>query len=434
MADDAPRDVFLIYRHPQAGPLGKRTATLVGTSVLDWFQRAWEKAKAAPSVDGETDDAWLVAELGGEISGLASLFQAVREHDLPAPATIDALFDVLDDHLSIERAFWLDEDALRIDDDDDEVQHATILVGRAYAEANPDRFAFALHEDWKLPDTSARGAFEVPDDVVRLRLPQGAGDGVTHLCFVTFYDSESFANPPPILVPGTRLDGLAARFRELTQTDGWPFELLLLRGLLGGKASDAGAIEPALRDATTLDLMSLGGESSKPAWRDAKASKARASFMKSRADEPADAQIFAGAHVVQLSVTVSETYFHQWVLFDDLWAAANPDLASSLLRWTHRWDVVGDGDDDGRRRRRRALTRGGSRASGAKDTSRRVTHSKGFARGSWSDGSGQGRVGADPAAPGGGERAAHADHRADRSGRSPASGSASPRSAPTRSW
>jgi hypothetical protein len=34
--------------------------------------------------------------------------------------------------------------------------------------------------------------------------------------------------------------------------------------------------------------------------------------------------------------------FHQWILFDDVWASAHADLANALLRFARRWDVLSD--------------------------------------------------------------------------------------------
>ena len=39
--------------------------------------------------------------------------------------------------------------------------------------------------------------------------------------------------------------------------------------------------------------------------------------------------------------------YHQWIFFDDQWAAAHPDLANSLLRYTRCWDMLSpDGPND----------------------------------------------------------------------------------------
>ena len=32
--------------------------------------------------------------------------------------------------------------------------------------------------------------------------------------------------------------------------------------------------------------------------------------------------------------------YHQWIIFDDLWAGEHPDLAEGILRYAKRWDVL----------------------------------------------------------------------------------------------
>jgi hypothetical protein len=39
--------------------------------------------------------------------------------------------------------------------------------------------------------------------------------------------------------------------------------------------------------------------------------------------------------------------YHQWIFFDDLWAAAHADLANAILRYARCWDVLSpDGPHD----------------------------------------------------------------------------------------
>lgn len=45
------------------------------------------------------------------------------------------------------------------------------------------------------------------------------------------------------------------------------------------------------------------------------------------------------AHIVQVARYIDDFFgFDQWFLFDTRWAAANPDLARSLLRYAAHWD------------------------------------------------------------------------------------------------
>ena len=32
--------------------------------------------------------------------------------------------------------------------------------------------------------------------------------------------------------------------------------------------------------------------------------------------------------------------YHQWIFFDDRWAAAHPTLAAGILTFASRWDVL----------------------------------------------------------------------------------------------
>ena len=32
--------------------------------------------------------------------------------------------------------------------------------------------------------------------------------------------------------------------------------------------------------------------------------------------------------------------YHQWIIFDDLWAGRHPDLAKGILTYAKRWDVL----------------------------------------------------------------------------------------------
>jgi hypothetical protein len=49
-------------------------------------------------------------------------------------------------------------------------------------------------------------------------------------------------------------------------------------------------------------------------------------------------------HFAQLCIHVGDSFgndaYHQWIIFDDLWAGEHPDLAEGILRYAKRWDVL----------------------------------------------------------------------------------------------
>jgi hypothetical protein len=54
-------------------------------------------------------------------------------------------------------------------------------------------------------------------------------------------------------------------------------------------------------------------------------------------------RIQATRHLVQGIIHLSQHLAYQrWYLFDDVWAAAHPDLAASLLRCAAGWDPFRD--------------------------------------------------------------------------------------------
>jgi hypothetical protein len=43
---------------------------------------------------------------------------------------------------------------------------------------------------------------------------------------------------------------------------------------------------------------------------------------------------------MSLRLDLSLAAYHQWIVFDDLWASAHSDLANGLLAWASGWDVL----------------------------------------------------------------------------------------------
>jgi hypothetical protein len=61
--------------------------------------------------------------------------------------------------------------------------------------------------------------------------------------------------------------------------------------------------------------------------------------------EPDKSLIHVEEHLAQLCLHVDRWWdevdvYQQWIFFDDRWAAAHPDLANSILRYTRCWDML----------------------------------------------------------------------------------------------
>lgn len=168
MADGRPKSrtpskgVVLVYRTPYEDPSGKRVVKLDGNTVLEWFQRGWDAARAWKAADGdrfgldELAIRWITKVARGYVHGLESIFAAAREHGLPAPADTKQLGRLLRKYLYTEgRTPVVDATTVRAMTDDDELELAYYLLPLTEARRRPERTAWLLHPGWRLPTRPA---------------------------------------------------------------------------------------------------------------------------------------------------------------------------------------------------------------------------------------------------------------------------------------
>jgi hypothetical protein len=87
---------------------------------------------------------------------------------------------------------------------------------------------------------------------------------------------------------------------------------------------------------------SLGGKSSTEVLLEVETSQ------QARLRETPKSLLHGEEHLIQMCLDGSHDdtagpYFGQWILFDDLWGSAHPELADALLTWCARWDVLSGG-------------------------------------------------------------------------------------------
>lgn len=313
--------VYFVYRCHYEGPSCKHVRRFEDDSVLAWFQRVWEPAKDAPDA-GE----WLKAELGCDVYGFGSLFEAAQEEELKAPKSDRALKGYLDEHLYVEGEILFKPHAIQILTDDDELEMAYYIFDDHYVHEYPGRADYLLHDDWRLPTSSADAPFKSPVRTKRIG-KASKGAGATYVVLITFYDSGNLTDidtEGPREIDGVRIPELADYLRQASPDDEWPAELAELRAELLSSGATQNAIAQALKQISgradkIFDFVTEG-------------------FDPSRSD------INASDHLIQLSFHVGRWFekdvYQQWIFFDDQWAAANKDLADGLLRYATRWDVL----------------------------------------------------------------------------------------------
>lgn len=343
--------ITFVYRSHYAGILGKHVKRFDDASVLAWFQRVWKLAAGAKSPDKA-----LAKELGVHVYGFGSLFEAAKENDLPPPGSVDELTEHVDEHLYLEGEARIDEHSFRASTNDDEVELAYFLFDDA---APLDRVEYLLTPTFPLPSraTNDGRAYACPVETSVLG-PAAKGAGRTYAVLLTFSDSESIPTSPPWVFEGVRLPDLVQHLRDVQPDvagdedddypETWPFELRLLRAAIQPEDRDLrGALERVAR----YPFMDAGGGEGSGRVGLGPQPAAWAEFEElAGGGKPEGAKksvVDVADHVAQLAAHQSNAFgFQQIYLFDDVWAASNDALASSLLRYASGWDPFTDGEDE----------------------------------------------------------------------------------------
>jgi len=342
------KGIWFVYRSHYEGPLSRRVCRIDAPSILVWFQE-----KLADARSSATPREVARVDLGGYVYGFETLLAAAREHKLAAPKSTAALRAMLCKHLYVEGGpenIRVDDHTLRVLTDDDEVQLAYYFFDDEAVREHPESVAWLLEEDPAIVDGDEDGAYQ-PSVAVPPLEPAGRGEGATYACLFTFYDGESLPGQAAVF-RGARLPELAAHLREVVPAarpeawsaewmDTWPLELRLLRAAVErGDTTLAAALRRCA--AFPLDAVGSRGNHSKlglgphaDAWREL----AAAAEGRGPGGDPSRSIVHEGEHVAVLCAHTSKHFgFTQWILFDDRWAAAYPDLAGSLLRYATDWD------------------------------------------------------------------------------------------------
>jgi uncharacterized protein (TIGR02996 family) len=377
---------YFVYRSPYHGPSGKYLTRFADATVLDWFRNHW---RAIPDGPDFPHHKYAEALLGTDVYGFASLFARIAERGLAAPDNEKALWRLLRANLYVEGEIRTAPHCVQVLTDDDELELAYYFFDDDFLAEHGERAAFLLHEDWRLPGGHTKGGYASGVPTTALA-PRRRGLGVTYLVFYGFTDSGHLGR----LTDGYRFSGLRlpdlARHLALATPAGeaWPFPLRLLRAQLlqppdppsaqeaaflqalregtgdetnwavysdwlqeqGRPAAGLAVLERALLACTRFPVASiLNSIDTRPlALGDLAAARAQCEellgqFARS-GHQPALSRCHVEEHLAQLCLHTGhwgeDDLFHQWSLFDDLWAGAHPALANNVLRYARRWDVL----------------------------------------------------------------------------------------------
>jgi hypothetical protein len=352
--------VHFVYRN-QEGPTGLQHRQFPDATVLDWFARHWE---AIPDLDAAAQR--VVDLLGSHVYSFNRVFQGIAEHELEPPRTAQQLEETLDEAGLYINEMRISTHCVQVLTDDDETELAWYFVDDAYLAKKGSRAVYLLRDDWKLPAETGAGGFRPA--VKTTRVDKVRGEGTTYLVFHDFWDSGNLDE----LEGGYRIDGI--RLPQLVRHLAHPgmdpvgeccfsYDMEALLECLLPKVKKARTEEDAL-------LQALGEEPEDEApwralhdWLQDRGGRSAGAYLLERAlrgvtrmqpgdystwkFDPKKSRVQVDEHVAVLCRHVDSCdlsskgeRYHQWYLFDDLWASAHPDLANAILRYAARWDVL----------------------------------------------------------------------------------------------
>jgi uncharacterized protein (TIGR02996 family) len=374
--------VYFVYRSHYGDPAGKRLARFDDESVLAWFRNHWG------------DRGQLDALLGFHVYGLDTVFNHGPDEERPPPETDEQLERYLREDLYSEGPVLYQPHLLTVQTEDDELQVCYYVFDDHYLAEHGRLAAYLLNDGWSLPgDHAEAGDWKPAEPTEPYPSLAGKGQGAVYLVF-NFYE-DSYNLSPTGRIDGVRLPDLARYLCEEDPTRCPGGFLFLIRSQLLSSPVTGEAVEDAFRQAI---LANPGDDASWAAYSDwlqerdqwpvgmalleqalsavarmpvahlpgeeiwlvrpgpvaedgAFVARLLADLPPGRAPDPAKGRLQVQEHLAQVCLHTDrwgETdLYQQWIFFDDLWAAAHPDLANALLRYERCWDVLSpDGPHD----------------------------------------------------------------------------------------
>ncbi|WP_345573886.1 hypothetical protein [Nonomuraea rosea] len=172
--------------------------------------------------------------------------------------------------------------------------------------------------------------------------------GATYAVILDFADGHRSAGGlRPTALPGVRLPELTAALRESdADPQRWDEEILTLRALTAPGDERIGAAlerrnrwpdEPIMESADD-HRRRLAALAQPHRAAHAEALRLLNGFTLEHERDPRRTLIHLGDHLAQMCIHSGYFGYRQWFLFDDVWAAAHPDVAASLIHYAGHWD------------------------------------------------------------------------------------------------
>lgn len=364
--------IYYVYRSHYDLPAGKHVEIFEGDDLLSWMQSLWAESKLPEML---------------AIPGYLSLCDEVQSTGA-VPESIEDLSLALNgfqNGTALVRGNYI-----RLSGFSDGMSYgAYYLFNDKDLKKRKNQAAFLVHKGWKLPTEATEGKTPIGSEAGQLK-PNGTGKGHLYLALDVFYEEREIPDTTNCFaIVGARLPDLPRYLLTVQPDDYWPEELSLIRAEILNAAHALSieehgfykAIEQETEDeehwaiysdwltdhdlrspSVTLLERALKAVAQRPVkalveswdlyeapatYKEATEQLAEAEKKidpEEREQDPSKSLIEVEDHVAQICLHVGEhdqrDCYHRWILFDDLWAAAHPEMARELCIYVENWGVI----------------------------------------------------------------------------------------------
>jgi uncharacterized protein (TIGR02996 family) len=355
--------VYFVYRCHYGTPSEKHVWRFEYDTVLDWAKAIFKQFR-------DTEEAYKYAKelMGGRyVYSLGSIFAMDEDEEDPLerkpPKTMRDVHNWFGGMYVNEQKDGPHH--IQIYTDDDELEMAVYIFDDHYRKANPGKADFLLLDGWELPDGNADGGWEPPAKLPlqnltgkQQRTKPKRGDPATYAAFLAFYDSSNLELYGGFRIANVQLPDLARYIltqpKEIEMDHDWEtLRLALQKYLKAPRGEDAGFLKAIRKQPEELtnwgvysDWLQERNEPTAGVKLLHEALKRVVPYLSSTKNtRKSSKDMFrVTPHMVQVCFHTArwgkDDMYHQWIFFDNRWAAAHPTLASGILTFASRWDVL----------------------------------------------------------------------------------------------
>ncbi len=357
------KKLYFVVRNGYQIPLGHRVVEFEADNIIEWVQKHW----VTDEVDEMHSD-----NLVGRVYNFDSIWDAMLEYGNKSPRNTTELKEWAE-LISVEGEVIVEDGYLSTITDDDEICVEWCFFTEEFKLQHPERVDYALHPTWEFPLTFEEQGQEVNlHSIIPLKKLSDAEEGTTYCVFLTARDGSTIQDVTgSFKFEGIRLPEFGNYLRETENPmkqgwDGnmrpfWEAEIILLKAHLilqgvksipelftqmGEEVNKLNANCSPLGNKLYADPFFMVGDREK-LIQDTQE-------LQSLCDSQGERSVWkhkTASPRVQTSEHFCQIRFHEIVYdpdqnhdqtehlssvfyFDDLWIAANPVLAESLIRYS----------------------------------------------------------------------------------------------------